>query len=298
METIDSPLPRRRAGEQEEVRMDELSQIDLAFCVDLTSSMTPFIAAARAHMRDILNGLTAGADVDLRVALVGYRDYGTRTRLVEVYPFHPGADEVRKVLDRLKVVSPPENTDAAEAVFAGLSACLGELRWRPGAVKVALLVGDAPPHGCGADGGPCPDRYPKGDPSGQTLMGMSSAVEGAGVALHALGMLPSVAPMYDAVTEKSFAWLARTTAGTYRPARSSKDALAVVEVIGKRVFGELDFDRRLWARLAVPGKQGLPAAERVEELLPELQRALGATAYEIHASVERLRRRLARGHPV
>jgi hypothetical protein len=275
--------------------MDELSQVDLAFCVDLTSSMTPFIEAARAHMRDILNGLTAGAQADLRVALVGYRDHGTRTKLVEVYPFQPGADEVRKVLDRLKVVSPPENTDAAEAVFVGLTACLGELQWRPGAVKVALLVGDAPPHGCGANGGPCPDRYPRGEPSGQTLLSTSSAVEAAGVALHALGMLPSVAPMYDAVTEKSFGWLAATTGGSYRQARSSQDALAVVEVIGRRVFGEMDFDRRLWARLAASGAPALPAAERVEELLPELQQTLGATPYQIHAGVERLRRRFAPG---
>jgi hypothetical protein len=269
--------------------VDELSQIDLAFCVDLTNSMSPFIEAARARMRDVLDGLTSGTDVNLRVALVGYRDYGSRVKLTEVYPFRPGPEEVRQVLDRLKVSSPPENTDAAEAVFAGLKACLDELEWRPHAVKTALLIGDAPPHGCGANVPPCPDRFPRGDPTGQTLMGMGSAIESAGVTLHALGMVPSVVPIHDPVMEKCFDWLAATTAGTYRPARTSRDAMAVVEVIGRCVFDEMEFDRRVWARL----DQALPAAGRLDELMPELQQELGATPYEIHAAVARLRRRLA-----
>ena len=271
--------------------MDELSQIDLAFCVDLTNSMTGFIQAARAHMLDILNALTGAAQADLRVALAGYRDYGSKTRLIEAYPFTAERAETRGVLNGLKVASPAENTDAAEAVFAGLCACLDDLTWRPGALKIVLLVGDAPPHGCGATGLPCPDRYPKSDPSGQTLMSMSSRIEGGGLTLHALGMVPSILPIHDPVMEKSFRWLAMTTGGTYRPARSSQDALAVVEVIGKRVFGQMDFDRRVWAELTRAEPGALPAARRLEEQLPAVQQALGASESEIHASVARLRKR-------
>jgi len=272
--------------------VDELSQIDLAFCVDLTNSMTPFLEAARAHMLSILAGLTESTRADLRVALVGYKDYGKRIKPVTVHAFAANPAATRSVLSRLCVGSPAENTDAAEAVFAGLSACLDSLEWRPAAAKALLLIGDAPPHGCGADSGPYADRFPKGDPSGQTLMGMGSAVESAGVTLHALGMLPSVIPVHDAVTARCFGWLAETTGGTYRPARSSRDAMAVVEVIGRRVFGEMDFDRRVWERLAGDGADALPATGRLDELMPELQEALGAAPYEIHAAVARLRRRM------
>jgi hypothetical protein len=271
--------------------MDELSQIDLAFCVDLTRSMTGFIQAARAHMLDVLTALTRSADANLRVALVGYRDYGGRTKLVEAYPFTGKQADTRHVLNGLQVDSPQENTDAAEAVFAGLSACLDELAWRPAAAKIVLLVGDAPPHGCGANATPCPDRYPRGDPSGQTLMSMSSRTEAAGVVLYALGMVPSILPAYDPVMEKSFTWLATTTGGTYRPARSSQDALGVVEAIGRRVFGQLDFDRRVWAQLTQDEPGALPAAGQLETMLPAAQQALGASPYEIHAAVERLRKR-------
>jgi hypothetical protein len=251
--------------------------------------MTGFLRAAQGHMQNILATLSASAEADLRVGLVGYRDYGTGTRLVEPYPFEADHARTRRVLDGLKVASPPENTDAAEAVFAGLSACLAELAWRPGAVKTVLLVGDAPPHGCGANAQPCPDRYPGGDPSGETLMTMSSRVEGAGITLHALGMVPSVAPVHDAVMARAFTWLATTTAGTYRPARSPQDALAVVEAVGQRAFGQMDFDRRVWARLAPDGQ--LPGAAQMEALLPELQQTLAASPYQIHGAVERLRRR-------
>jgi hypothetical protein len=195
------------------------------------------------------------------------------------------------VLRGLKVSSPRENTDAAEAVFAGLVSCLGDLTWRPGSVKVLLLVGDAPPHGCGANAPPCPDRFPDEDPSGQTLMGMSAATESAGITLHALGMVPSILPVYDPVLERAFGYLASTTGGTYRPARSSADAMAVVEVIGKRVFGQMEFDRRVWEQLTRNAADGLPGSARLDEVMPALQQELAATPYQIHAAVERLRKR-------
>lgn len=117
---------------------DLLSRIDLAFCVDLTSSMTPFIEAARGPMFRILDGVRATADVDLRVAIVGYRDHGTVVKVTEVHPFSSETAVTKKVLDGLRVQSPPENTDAAEAVFSGLVECLDlevEAPWRATSVQ-------------------------------------------------------------------------------------------------------------------------------------------------------------------
>jgi hypothetical protein len=271
--------------------VEQLGQIDLAFCVDLTTSMTGFLAAARARMLDLLAGLRDAADAHLRVAVVGYQDYGRGGVAVRAHPFSPDPAGVRRVLDDLRVIPNADNTDAAEAVFAGLLACLDELEWRPHAVRLIVLVGDAPPHACGAAASPFPDRFPEADPSGQTLPGMSARVEEAGITLHALGMVPSVIPAHDAVTEACFTFLARSTGGTYRAARSSADALAVVKAIGQRAFGQLDFDRRLWARLTAGAPGAGVTAARVEELLPGLERDLGVSLYQLHAAVERLTRR-------
>jgi len=76
--------------------MDELSEIDLAFCVDLTSSMSPFIAAARQQMVVILAGLRASARADLRVAVGGYGDHGADLDPVEVYPYMSADPDVQK----------------------------------------------------------------------------------------------------------------------------------------------------------------------------------------------------------
>src|SRR5687767_5832515 len=134
-----------------------LAYLDVALCVDITGSMTPFIAAARAHMVRVLDALVATPNVDLRVAIVAYRDHGS-LKLLEQSPFSGDPAETKRRLDKLVVQSPPENTDAAEAVFSGLVAC-AELPWRAGAYRIVILVGDAPPHGCGATASPYPDRY-------------------------------------------------------------------------------------------------------------------------------------------
>ncbi len=275
--------------------MDVLSQVDLAFCVDLTSSMTPFIEAARARMSEILAALSEAVGANLRVALVGYRDYGTKVKTVEVSPFTAEVADTRKALAQLKVGSPPENIDAAEAVLAGLQSCYQDLEWRAQAVRVVVLVGDAPPHGTGITSGPFPDRFPDRDPTGLTVLDVSARLESSLITLHGLGMLPSVHPMYDGFVVESFSTLARCTGGDFRTAKSSRDAMAVVEAIGTRVFGEMDFERRVWTRMQQTQPGWTPASPGLEEHMPELCKELNAPEHAVRGAVRRLRRRLLPG---
>ena len=244
--------------------MDELSQIDLAFCVDLTRSMEPFIAAARRQMVLILGGLRSSARADLRVAVVGYRDHDPDPSYVpvEVYPFTADDAEVDRTLARLQVGSAPSNTDAAEAVLAGLAATMKELQWRQRAFRIVVLIGDGPPHASGADAHPYPDRFPGQDPSGYSTATLANALETAGLFLHALAMLPSSLPAHDGALEAGFSRLARSTGGTYRAAAGADAAIAVVEAIGRTVFGQMSFDRRLFEALLARSGQasGPPAA--------------------------------------
>jgi hypothetical protein len=279
--------------------MQELSRLDLAFCVDLTNSMAPFIHAARRHMSNILRALSGEARADLRVAVVGYRDHGEGMETAHAYPFRQDPAETQRVLDSLVTGGSPANTDAAEAVLAGLLSAVGDLEWRPKSSRVIVLVGDAPPHGCGADAEPHPDRFPKGDPTGKTPTEVAAAIESGLATLYALGMLPSVIPVHDPVTEEAFSRMAQLTGGFYRRARSSEDAMAVVEAIGRRVFGELSFDRRLFEELAVrqvvapaPGAAPAPmSAAQLDLAMPDLEQKLGASKAEIQASLGRLAKR-------
>ncbi|MBS1123998.1 MAG: hypothetical protein H6Q90_6226 [Deltaproteobacteria bacterium] len=242
-----------------------LAYLDLVFCVDVTASMTPFIVAARAHMAEVLDALRDNPDVDLRVAIVTYRDHGSG-KVVEVHPFAEAAADTGLLLEALTVGSPPENTDSAEAVFSGLVACI-DLPWRVGAYRVVVLVGD---------------RFPDRDPTGLTVEDMVSRLDAAGIAVHALAMIPSQAPHHDPVLEQAFERLGNATGGAYHTANTGDAAMSVVDRISQRCLSQLDFDRRLHELLPDDGSE--PDAEI---LAPQL----GATVTDVYAGVIRLRQR-------
>jgi hypothetical protein len=127
--------------------MDALTRLDLVFCVDITASMTPFIDAARAQMLRILDELRTSIGDGLRVAVVAYRDHGA-PQLLETAKFSTSGKDTETFLKGLVVASGPYNTDSAEAVFAGLAACVA-LPWRDGAYRSDRVGGerrpDAPP---------------------------------------------------------------------------------------------------------------------------------------------------------
>lgn len=231
-----------------------LSRLDLAFCVDLTGSMTPFIAAARERLAAILTALGRDAELDLRVAFVGYRDYDPQGKAPKEPPLLERRDfakaaQIDAHLATLQVKSPAANTDAAEAVLAGLLETIDALSWRSAALRVAVLVGDAPPHGVGTVHGPFPDRFAE-DPTGASTMDVAARLEEAGITLHALGMVPSATPAYDPALREAFEYLARCTGGGYHDARDGTSALAVVEAISQRLTLEVSLARRLLAALA------------------------------------------------
>lgn len=254
----------------------DLSFLDLVFCVDLTRSMGPFINKARSQMVSMLRALAQHKQAELRVGIAGFRDYPDP---VDTHPLTHDLEHIQNVLQGLKVESHPDNTDACEAVFAGLLAAT-QLEWRPRAYRIMVLVGDAPPHGCGANQHAYPDRYTE-DPTGLTLPGMCEKIESQRITLYTLAMLPSNIPEYDGLTELTFEKLAVNTGGTYRRVLHALDAMACVEDIGRRVFGELELDRQVWLEM-----QTAPSAPAAS-----LGQSLRISAAEVKKSQARLEKR-------
>src|SRR5262249_10135663 len=143
------------------------------------------------------------------------------------------------------------------------------------------------------------DRFPNGDPTGKTPAALGADIEIARTTLYSLGMIPSVIPSHDRVTEEAFGEISQLTGGFYRRARSSEDAMAIVEDIGRRVFGELAFDRQIWQELShtqvisstSPGAPAPINPAELEQALPNLEQKLGASRAEIQASLGRLQKR-------
>ncbi|MBT9586389.1 VWA domain-containing protein [bacterium] len=273
--------------------MQELSHLDLVFCVDLTASMQSFIRAAQRHMVAILSSLASTNQADLRVGVCGYRDYSELETTTQCFPLNSDLQTTQSVLQQLQAYSPADNGDAAEAVFAGLLECV-EMDWREHAYRIVILVGDAPPHGCGADSQPYPDRWPQQDPTGLSMTQICARVEGNGITLFTLSMSPSVIPVHDKIMLDVFDRLARSTGGIHRDACSAKGAIELFEEISRRVFRNLDVDRAMWERffqpsLAAPGKP--PAAA---PSLAAMALEFGMSEEEISGSVSRLKRRKLR----
>ena len=85
-------------------------------------------------------------------------------------------------------LQPVGGGDAPEAVYDGLEAACEQLAWRPHACRLAVLIGDSPPHGAGCAG----DYFRAGCPCGLKPEKVTALLEQKGVTLYALGLTPAV----------------------------------------------------------------------------------------------------------
>ena len=213
---------------------DALNQVDLVFVVDTTGSMGPFIVAAQRQMIAMARELVASArDVDLRIGVVEYRDHPPMDRLLTRVHDLGTLEGAERVINRL---GPDGGGDMAEAVLDGVLAACRQVSWRPHARRIAVLVGDAPPHGVDRRG----DSFPNGCPCGETIESVTAAAEQARVTLYAL-------PLTAGSTETSFARLAKFTGGETFPPGRGGDAIAKVRQILADEFGNLQLDRQVLA---------------------------------------------------
>jgi hypothetical protein len=247
---------------------DPLNHLDVAFIVDTTGSMGPFIETARQHMVAMLNRLTANSatPVDLRTGIVEYRDHPPQEMsfVTREYGFASALADVQKTIARL---APDGGGDVPEAVLDGLHSSCRNLEWRPHSRRTAILIGDAPPHGWRGQTphGPCA--------CGQTVDSTTAALEQSRIVLYSLGLTPAVDP--------SFTWLARATGGSYFAAYQGQDAMAALESLLSREFADLDFDRSVRNRLL----------ENSEATVDELAATLESPPGRVAASRNRLGRR-------
>lgn len=255
---------------------DEIRALDLAFVLDTTGSMGPLLQAAREHMTALLSQLSSEAN--LRVGFVEYRDHPPQDKLLtRIHPFSSDLKQAQKVVAKFKADG---GGDGPEAVFDGVVEAT-QMPWRAHARRIAVLIGDAPPHGVGASG----DSFRGGCPCGETPDSVSARCEEARVTLYALGLLPGL--------EKHFGGLAAATGGQfwesvsphYGRTRATKNgAVAPMErlkAILQLEAAHLEFDDHVWQQV-----EATPNA-LVEELATSLECGRGTIA----ASLARLGRR-------
>ena len=132
------------------------------FIQDTTESQQPYINASVTRCKDVCNTLQGSGQLDkvegLRMAVIAFRDY--RDQYV-TNDFNGFTYDVNTVLSNLSSLEAAGGDDLPEALTAALDKAL-KLKWRANAVKIAVLITDAPPHGIGER----KDDYYDGEPNG------------------------------------------------------------------------------------------------------------------------------------
>lgn len=141
--------------------MIERLSVAVAFVVDCTSSMEPWINAVKTKAHEIADRVSMDyPEADIKMGLVGYRDYGDLPRFRIVDFATP-----RAVRDALESLVAEGGDDEAEDVAGALHHVL-QLSWGDADVRMVVHLADAPAHGLQFHGPALSDRFPHGDPNG------------------------------------------------------------------------------------------------------------------------------------
>ena len=149
----------------------KVPRIEVAFVLDATGSMGPYIAEARSRIKEIADELATGTPKpDVRFALVTYRDRGD-DYVTHIDKFTTKLDAIKSELDATKAAG---GGDTPESVLEGLDAAVHQLDWSDGdgnVMKLAYLVGDAEAH-----------HYPDGPTEAQ----VTDAARKRGIVIHTI----------------------------------------------------------------------------------------------------------------
>ena len=135
--------------------------VKIAFVLDCTASMEPWIRAAKTKIREIVDNVTLEhSDSIIKVGLMGYRDYDDDVRFIPIDFTTPEG-----VMATLRPVHAEGGSDTAEDVAHALQQMLA-MSWDSADIRMVFHIADAPAHGLAFHRPSVSDRFPNGDPEG------------------------------------------------------------------------------------------------------------------------------------
>ena len=143
-------------------------KVDLVFVMDLSLSMGPFADRTLEMINSCLRGLGADDQVveAMRFGLWGYRDFPENCPGIEFNTrnYTPMLQRLSEFATTLRSVKETkvDSVDYPEDMFAGVSDAIQQTQWRKDALRLIVLVGDAPGRRPGEFDPACPapiDRW-------------------------------------------------------------------------------------------------------------------------------------------
>ncbi|MBS1952655.1 MAG: VWA domain-containing protein [Cyanobacteria bacterium SZAS-4] len=120
-------------------------RLDVAFCIDTTSSMQGEIDTVKAKVKSMVEKIGQSKQRPIvRVGLVAYRDNADEY-VTKVFPF---SENINAVVRSISDLAAEGGGDGPEAVDQGLHSAINDLQWDNSkkTAKLLFLIGDAPPH--------------------------------------------------------------------------------------------------------------------------------------------------------
>ncbi|KAJ6476998.1 hypothetical protein C8R45DRAFT_1008530 [Mycena sanguinolenta] len=135
---------------------DDKRPFDVVFLHDATGSQQPYIDAARDYVIETLDDIDNISPGKPRYRVVAFRDHSDSWIVHDSNKFVFSHSELKAQLAELKASG---GGDGPEAQIDALDAVLRS-DWRDDALRVVILITDAPPHGIGEPGDVVPASHP------------------------------------------------------------------------------------------------------------------------------------------
>lgn len=166
---------------------EKLGQLDLVFVVDNTGSMGPYIQNVKSKILEIIRTIKKEELCHrLRVGLVSYRDHPPEESTYVTQKFELTTDTSKIEMNVLQMDA-SGGGDGPEAVSTALQV-MNKMEFLSDAAKVAVLIGDAPPHGVEPG-----DRWSHGAPDGAKWDAEAKKSFEKGIVVHTVGCFPEIA---------------------------------------------------------------------------------------------------------
>ncbi|KAF6760445.1 hypothetical protein DFP72DRAFT_843356 [Ephemerocybe angulata] len=195
--SVNTPItdPGAQPGPPEEpTKRNAISKpLDILFLQDATGSQGPYIKAARTAISDICTTISSSASLSkgsLRFGLVAFRDHPPQdlTFITKNFGFTSDVAQIRKNLAGLSATG---GGDPPEASTAALAEALN-MEWEEDAVKIVVLITDAPPHGIGESR----DAFPDGSPDQNDPLDIARQLAERGITLYIIACEPTLSSQF------------------------------------------------------------------------------------------------------
>jgi Mg-chelatase subunit ChlD len=157
-------------------------RIDVVFLIDSTGSMADEIRSLKTHIIDLVRQVQKGNPrPDVRVGLVTYRDHKPQ-EYEYLYKRYALTRDVEEALGNIVRLQAYGGGDYPEAVSDGLHVALNQMNWDANARKIIFLIGDAAPHGVGAND----ESFHQGCPSGHNYKKLAETAREEGIKIYTI----------------------------------------------------------------------------------------------------------------